>query len=60
MSKKTFNLAVGITGGVSAISIAVVTFCDPNFCAAINASIAVAQAAITEILSMFTKEGENA
>lgn len=56
MSKKTFNLIVGITGGISAIAVAVVTFVQPAYCTAINASIAIAQTAITEILNLFVKE----
>lgn len=56
MSKKIFNLIVGITGGISAIAVAVVTFIQPAYCAAINASIAIAQTAVTEILTLFVKE----
>lgn len=56
MSKKTFNLVVGITGGVAAIGAALVTFFNPPFCAAINASIVIVETAATEILSLFVKE----
>lgn len=56
MSKKTFNLAVGITGGAAAIAVAVVTFCQPAWSTAINAAIGVASTAVTEILSLFVKE----
>lgn len=56
MSKKTFELVVGITGGISAIAVAVVTFVQPAYCVAINGAIAIAQTAITEILTLFTKK----
>jgi hypothetical protein len=56
MSKKTFELVVGITGGISAIAVAVVTFVQPQYCVAINGAIAIAQTAITEILTLFTKK----
>jgi hypothetical protein len=56
MSKKLFNLIVGIIGGVSAIAIAIVTFVQPAYCVAINAAIPIATTAITEILSLFVKE----
>ena len=42
MSKKTFNLITGIVGGVSTIAIAVVTFINPAYAVAINASIGIA------------------
>lgn len=56
MSKKTFELVVGITGGISAIAVAVVTFVQPSYCVAINGAIAIAQTAVTEILSLFVKK----
>lgn len=56
MSKKVFNLVVGITGGISAIAVAVVTFLQPHYCVAINGAIAIAQTAITEILTLFIEK----
>lgn len=56
MSKKMYNLIVGIMGGVSAIAIALVTFFSPAYCVAINAAIPIATTAITEILGLFVKE----
>lgn len=56
MSKKTFNLVVGVIGGVSAIAVAVVTYCEPANAAAINASIPIASTAVIEICSKFTKD----
>lgn len=56
MSKKTFNLIVGVTGGISAIASAIVAFCQPPYMPAILASIPVAETAIVEICSKFVKE----
>lgn len=51
MSKKTFNLITGIVGGVS--TIAVVTFINPCYAVAINASIGIASTATIEICNQF-------
>lgn len=59
MKKKTFNLISGIVGGVEAVAVALVTFFNPNYAAAINASIVIAGTAVTEICALFVKE-ENA
>lgn len=56
MSKKTFNLIAGITTGVAAIGAAVVTFFNPPYCAAINASITVVEGAVVTICSKFVKD----
>lgn len=53
MSKKTFNLITGIVGGVSTIAIAVVTFINPSYAVAINASIGIASTATIEICNQF-------
>jgi hypothetical protein len=58
MQKKTFNLIVGISGGVAAIAEAVVAFINPAYTPAIVASIGVAEAAVVEICSIFLKTGE--
>ncbi len=55
MSKKTFNLVIGITGAVAAAASAVVVFLAPPAAPAIVASIGVAETAITEICSKFVK-----
>ena len=47
MNKKTFNLIVGIVGGLSTVAISVVTFLNPNFAVEINASIGIFQVAFT-------------
>lgn len=56
MSKKTYRLVLGVTGGVAAIAVAVVTFVDCAYASAINASIAIVEAAVGEICSLFVKE----
>ena len=56
MKRKTYNLIVGVTGGVAAIAVAVVTFVNPSYATAINASIAIAETAVAEICSQFVKE----
>lgn len=56
MSKKTFNLVIGILGGVAAITSAVVTYIQPAYAAQIVAGIGIASTAITEICSLFVKE----
>lgn len=53
MNKKTFNLVSAITTGVAGIAIGVVTFFNPAWCEAINASIAVAEGAVIAICSKF-------
>ncbi len=55
MSKRTFNLVVGITGAVAAAASAIVVFVAPPAAPAIVASIGVAETAITEICSKFVK-----
>lgn len=56
MSKKVYQLVVGVSGGIAAIAVAVVTFANPTYAEAINASVVVAEAAITEICSFFVTE----
>lgn len=55
MKKKTFNLVVGITGGVAAIASAVVTYLSPAYAVQIVAGIGIASTAVTEICSLFVK-----
>lgn len=55
MTKKVYNLIVGIVGGLSTIAIAVVTFFNPAFAVAINASIGIGATAICEICAQFVK-----
>ena len=49
MSKKVYNLVVAIVGGLSTIAIGFVTFFNPTFATAINASIGIGATAIVEI-----------
>lgn len=55
MTKKVYNLIVGIIGGLSTIAIAVVTFFNPAFATAINAAIGIGATAICEICAQFVK-----
>ena len=55
MSKRTFNLIVGITGAVAAGASAVVVFLAPPAAPAIVASIGIVETAVTEICSKFLK-----
>ena len=56
MSKKVYRLIVGVTGGLAATAVAIITFVEPAYASAINASIAVVETAVAEICSFFTKE----
>lgn len=56
MSKKTFNLVVGVTGGVCAIASAVVTYINPAYAPQVVAAIGVAETAAVEICSLFRKD----
>jgi hypothetical protein len=55
MSKKVYNLVVGIIGGLSTIGVALVTFFNPAYATAINASIGIGATAIVEICGQFVK-----
>lgn len=56
MSKKVFNLVTGVIGGVEVIAIAIVTFINPAYATAINASIGIVGTAAIEVCSQFVKE----
>ena len=55
MSKKVYNLVTGIIGGVEVIAIAVVTFVQPSYAVAINASIGIVGTAAIEVCGQFVK-----
>lgn len=55
MSKKLFNLIVGISGGVAAIASALVTYFDPSYAPAIVGGIGIAETAVVEICNLFVK-----
>lgn len=56
MKKKTFALVSGIIGGLQTIGVAVVTFMQPEYAAAINSSIVIAGTAAIEICTQFVKQ----
>ena len=55
MSKKVFNLVVGVMGGVAAIASAVVAYVQPAYTPQIVAAIGIGSTAVTEICSLFVK-----
>lgn len=59
MSKKTFNLIVGILTAASTAAVAIVTSVGPEKATIINSSITIAVGAVIEICSLFTKEEES-
>lgn len=56
MSKKVFALVSGIIGGLQTIGVAVVTYTNPSYAAAINSAIVIAGTAAIEICNLFVKE----
>ena len=56
MDKKTFNLVVGIIGGVQAIAVAIVTYANPAYATAINSAIVIAGTAAVEICNLFVEK----
>ncbi len=56
MSKKTYNLVVGVLGGVSAIAGAVVAYLQVENTPAIIAAIGIANTAAVEICNLFVSE----
>jgi hypothetical protein len=55
MSKKMYNLITGIIGGVEVIAISIVTFVNPSYAVAINASIGIVGTAAIEVCNQFVK-----
>ena len=58
MSKKTFNLITGIIGAVQTAGVAIVTYLNPEYAAAINSAIVIAGTATIEICNLFVKENK--
>ncbi len=56
MSKKTFNLIVGITGVVVTAAGVVVNYFEPAYGGQIIAAAGIIQTAVTEICSLFRKD----
>ena len=57
MSKKTYNLVIGVLGGLCAVASAVVAYMSIENSPLIIASIGIGQTAVSEICSLFVKEG---
>lgn len=55
MSKKTFQLVSAIVGGVQAIAVAVVSYVNPEYSAAINGAIVIVGTAVIEACAQFVK-----
>lgn len=56
MSKRTFNLIVGIAGGIQAIACAIVTFIAPPYAVPTVAGIGIAETAVIEVCAQFRTE----
>lgn len=56
MSKKTYALIGGITTGVATIAVALVTYFEPSYAAAINASVGVIEGAVVTCAGLFVNE----
>jgi hypothetical protein len=56
MSRKVYNLVTGIIGGVEVIAIALVTFFNPAYAVAINASIGIVGTAAIEVCGQFVEK----
>ena len=57
MTKKIYNLIVGIIGGLSTIAVAFVTYVEPSNAVGINSAIGIGCTALIEICSKFVKDG---
>ncbi len=55
MNKKTYELIVGINGGVATIACAVVAFIHPDITVQIVAGIGIVSTAINEVCALFVK-----
>lgn len=56
MSKRTYALVATLTSAACAAAIGLVTFFNPGYAEAINASITVAEGAIIAICANFIKQ----
>lgn len=56
MTKKTYNMAVGVLGGVAAIASALVTYFNPAYAAQTVAAIGIVDTAAVEVMSLFRKD----
>lgn len=55
MKKKTYELIVGVTGGVATIASTVVAFFHPVYTVQIVAAIGIVSTAVSEVCSLFIK-----
>lgn len=53
MSKKTFNLITGISGGVATITSAVIAYLQPEYTPAIIGAVGIVETTVVEICSLF-------
>lgn len=58
MNKKTYELIVGVTGGVATIASAVVAYLKPEYRVQIITAIGIVSTAVTEVCSLFIKVEE--
>lgn len=58
MKKKTYELIVGVTGGVATIASSVVAFLKPTYAVQIIAAIGIVSTAVAEVCSLFIKVEE--
>lgn len=58
MTDKTFKLITAIVGGLETIAVGLVTYFNPAYATAINASIIVVGTAIVEVCKQFVKTPE--
>lgn len=56
MTKRVYALVATLTSAVAAAAVGLVTFFDPAYAAAINASIPIAEGAIIAICGNFVKD----
>ena len=56
MKKKTYELSVGVTGGVATIASAVVAYKQPAYTVQIIAAIGIVTTAVSEACALFIKE----
>lgn len=56
MKKKTYELIVGVTGGVATIASAVVAYMQPAYTVQIIAAIGIVSTAVSEACALFIKE----
>lgn len=56
MSRKVFNLVSALIGAVQTVSIALVTYFNPEHAVVINSSIVIVSTSAIEVCSKFVKD----